>query len=169
MQRLTNAGGAFRRRTEAEVWAMIEAGSMLIPWCGCRIWLGAATKNGYGQVQINGKKIYLHRLVYERRKGYIPDGMNVCHTCDIPACINEDHLWLGTFQQNHEDKVKKGRARGGRMVGEEHLQAKLTAEEVLAIRERYARGETQTSLAKEFGVRQGHLTNVIARRCWRHI
>jgi hypothetical protein len=169
VRRLLGEHGKFRKRTEAEVWAMIEEDIFPVPECGCHIWMGPITKNGYGTVMIDRQKHYMHRLMYEKSKGPIPEGMNVCHSCDIPSCVNPDHLWLGTWMENQEDKVNKGRASGGRMVGEEHLQAKLTEQDVLEIRRRYAQGETQTALAAEFHVRQGHISNIILKRSWSHI
>jgi hypothetical protein len=174
MKRLHNESGEsrgkFRKRTEAEVWAMIEEDTMPVPECGCHIWMGAVTKSGYGTVMINRRRHYMHRLIYQKTKGRIPDGMNVCHACDIPSCINPDHLWLGTFRENHEDKTRKGRARGGVMQGMNHKMAKLTDEKVREIRARYAAREvTQVKLAEEYGVNQPTISAIVLRHMWKHI
>lgn len=69
---------------------------------GCWLWPVSA---GYGQFK--GKRA--HRLSYEAFKGPIPDGLFVCHKCDVPACCNPDHLFVGTASDNSLDMVKKGR------------------------------------------------------------
>lgn len=55
-----------------------------------------------------------HRFSYQQFKGKIPDGMIVCHSCDTPACVNPEHLWVGTYQDNSDDCHKKGRNRQSR-------------------------------------------------------
>ncbi|WP_051070746.1 HNH endonuclease signature motif containing protein [Pseudomonas asplenii] len=68
----------------------------------CLIWMGAtAGKFKYGQIKVDGRMQYCHRLSYQQSKGDIPAGMLVMHTCDRPACINPDHLVLGTQKKQH--------------------------------------------------------------------
>src|ERR1043166_7633701 len=93
-----------RRTIEQRVWPRI-----VIDGNGCWIWQGAKTTLGYGQVCINYKLIYAHRLVWELTVGPIPKGMNVLHRCDNPPCVNPLHLFLGTQMDNVLDCRKKGR------------------------------------------------------------
>lgn len=80
------------------------------PESGCWEWIGRREQyTGYARVKLKGKKISIHRLAYELWKGPIPEGLFVCHSCDNRICINPEHLWLGTHQDNMDDMVKKGR------------------------------------------------------------
>lgn len=80
----------------------------------CWLWTRSRDKNGYGKFQYPSPSgqvhVRAHRWAYEHFVGPIPDGMQVCHTCDNPPCVNPAHLWLGTNQDNDQDKRNKGRA-----------------------------------------------------------
>lgn len=78
------------------------------PNTGCWLW-GAATrdKKGYGVLKVKGKMQFAHRLNYQIHKGEIPKGLFVCHRCDTPTCINPEHLFLGTTQENTQDRTNK--------------------------------------------------------------
>ncbi|NOR58444.1 MAG: hypothetical protein GQ474_07975 [Sulfurimonas sp.] len=89
---------------------------MPIPETGCWEWLGYCNKKGYGVVTINGSSTLAHRVSYQLKYGGEISGLCVCHTCDNPSCGNPEHLWVGTNQDNMDDKVKKGRQ--SRMFGE---------------------------------------------------
>lgn len=67
-------------------------------------------KTGYVRIRVDGgAKKLAHRLAWEEAFGPIPAGMCVLHTCDNRACVNIDHLFLGTYQDNALDMVAKGR------------------------------------------------------------
>lgn len=77
---------------------------------GCLEWIGSKTKFGHGRVRHNGLMVYPHRLMYELANGVkIPDKILVCHRCDNPKCINPQHLFLGTYSDNMQDCISKGR------------------------------------------------------------
>lgn len=77
----------------------------------CWLWQGPKlVSGGYGVLQLGRRyKQRAHRVSYELHTGIIPAGMHVCHSCDTPACVNPNHLWLGTNRQNQADKMQKGR------------------------------------------------------------
>lgn len=81
------------------------------PNSGCWLWLGAVCKGnaGYGQMRWKGKTQSAHCVSFEIHKGEIPYGLDVCHTCDVPCCVNPEHLFSGTRSENMIDCVKKGR------------------------------------------------------------
>ena len=135
----------------------------------CWRWMGAIfKKSGYGQVWWGPKKLLAHRVSWVINKGPIPIGMNVCHHCDNPICVNPNHLFLGTTLDNIRDKMQKGRHRCHR--GESHANAKLTAVEVQEIRRLYATGEYyQKILAKMFGVSDGHISEIVSRHVWESV
>lgn len=95
---------------------------------GCWLFLGAWNKDGYGNVTYMGRTFSAHRLAYELLVNVIPRGISVLHHCDNRACINPDHLFLGTQDDNVQDMISKGRDNFT-------ARAKLSAEQVAQIRE----------------------------------
>ncbi len=130
---------------------------------GCMEWQGYIHKNGYGAI-CSGKRshsIYAHRAAWEIVNGKIPDGLHVLHKCDNRRCVNVDHLFLGTHDDNMADCVAKGR----HSRGESHYAVKLSTEQVRLIRERYAIGGiSQYALAREFGVTQTTIGHIVLGR-----
>ncbi len=78
---------------------------------GCWNWIAAKTHQGYGKIHVNGKTTGAHRVSYELYVGQIPDGMIICHKCDNTSCVNYSHFFLGTYSDNTQDAIKKGRWR----------------------------------------------------------
>jgi hypothetical protein len=76
---------------------------------GCRLWIGSKTVGRYGRLLKKGTRHLAHRLAYERFKGPVPKGLEVCHSCDNPSCVNPDHLFVGTAKDNALDRQAKGR------------------------------------------------------------
>ena len=76
---------------------------------GCRIWVGSKTVGRYGRLVKKGNRYLASWLAYERFKGPVPKGLEVCHSCDNPPCVNPDHLFVGTQKDNALDRQAKGR------------------------------------------------------------
>ena len=88
---------------------------------GCWEWGLSVFDYGYAKMSYKGKMLTAHRVAYETFIGQIPDGLLVCHHCDNPKCINPDHLFIGTHQDNSNDKIKKGRGVQG-FAGKKHTE-----------------------------------------------
>jgi hypothetical protein len=78
----------------------------------CWLWTGGTTDTGYGKVLWKGEKYRVHRASWLAHRGPIPEGLHVLHRCDVGLCFNPNHLFLGTAQDNMDDKVAKGRRMG---------------------------------------------------------
>lgn len=137
---------------------------------GCWIWQGSAARMGHGQIFNGGfhkdtsprKKLQVHRVTYELCFGAIPEGMCVCHKCDVPRCVNPAHLFLGTKFENSKDMQSKGRMK----VGSALPQAKLHEDQVREIR---GSSDTYEALALRFGVSSSHISNIKNRKNWAHV
>ena len=75
----------------------------------CWLWTGGTNGYGYGRLWVRGHFVGTHRVSFSMHVGPIPDGLCVLHTCDVPACIRPDHLFLGTHRDNMHDMVQKKR------------------------------------------------------------
>ena len=79
------------------------------PVSGCWLWTQALKGDGYGHKHYEGKYQSAHRISWKLNRGPIPDGMFVLHHCDVMRCVNPDHLFLGTHEDNMRDAHEKGR------------------------------------------------------------
>src|SRR5262249_41618666 len=150
---------------------------------GCWIWQGR-THRGYGYLSWQGQHWRAHGLAYALTYGPIPPEVCVCHRCDVSACVNPQHLWLGSAAENRLDCVAKQRqARGARhgaytlpssrRVGECNGRARVTAAEIAEMRARYQPndrrgGATTVRLAREFGGSQAQCWRNVHGQAWRH-
>lgn len=136
---------------------------------GCIEWVKSVTSAGYGQ--LNNRKLgghyYTHRLAYELFVGPITNGLWVLHSCDNRRCINPDHLFLGTHDDNMADMRSKGRSE---KIGEDNPASKLTADEVMTIRWLSSLSMfSQRRIGRWFGVSQPCVSAVVHNFRWNHI
>jgi hypothetical protein len=112
-----------------------------------------------------GKVELAHRHVYKNEIGEIADGMLVCHTCDNPSCVNPEHLFIGTNDDNMKDRDKKNRV----AHGDAHYKAKLSSDDVSKIKRRLDVGDKQEDVADDFGVCRGTISAIATGRTWRRV
>lgn len=133
----------------------------------CWLWKESKTNKGYGRIKRDGRNVLAHRASYELTYGPIPEGegyhgMCVCHTCDNRVCVRPDHLFLGSQGDNMADKKEKSRAASGDRNG----RAKLTAEQVLAIR---AATGSQVKIASAYMVSKSLVGYIRTGKLWAHV
>lgn len=136
---------------------------------GCIEWQGTK-RNGYGRLIVGSRKDHTrrsessHRVAYQTFVGPIPKGMWVLHKCDNPSCINPDHLFLGTRQDNVDDRERKGRNKMPNLKHEKHPNSKLNWKSVHKIRALiYVKPK---ELAEMFGVSRRTISDVINYKTW---
>ena len=95
----------------------------------CWLWTACVGNHGYGCFSLNNKTKTAHKLAYVQYTGEVPEGLFVLHECDNRKCVNPDHLFLGTNQDNVDDMLNKNRS----LKGSDHSQAKLNNNQVLGI------------------------------------
>ena len=135
---------------------------------GCWEWSGGHSTFGHGTMARGGigsagkTKVPAHRVSYELYCGPVPDGLCVLHKCDVPRCVNPDHLFLGTKADYTADKLSKGREKRGTDLP----QAKLTPDAVKGIRQSSL---TQRELAEAYNVSEAAVWKVLAGKSWTHV
>jgi len=146
---------------------------VLIDENGCWIWQMAIKKNHagsslpYGWVGFNGGQMNAHRASWIIHYGDIKDGLFVCHKCDVPACVNPEHLFLGTPSDNMKDMREKNRHRPIQQterIGS--TSAKLNIEQVREIRVLLNENKRQAAIAKMYGVTQSAISLIASGKNW---
>lgn len=135
------------------------------PNSGCWLWLGPTYTGGYGSFGI-GRANSAHRSSWILHRGAIPPGMSVCHHCDTPACVNPDHLFLGTQAQNLDDMTRKGRRVYGGPAPERSRSVKLTREQAAHV---LVSPESGAALARRFGVQRAAINKIRRREHWKDL
>lgn len=138
---------------------------------GCEEWKRARMggTHHYGQVRVNGKLYYAHRISYQIHHGPVSPGLRVLHRCDNPPCQRKAHLFAGTAKDNSVDMRDKGRWGNRPFPGSSNGFAKLDEDKARAILVAYDAGATQVELASLYGVTQATISLVVRRETWRHV
>lgn len=153
------------------------------PNSGCLLWTGPVSRRGYGKIEVLGVVFAAHRLAYDLFRGPISEGLFVCHKCDVPACIEPAHLFLGTHADNMRDMTEKGRrgylpgrpfSRRGELRPRTYRRGKnglagsikLDAAAVLAIR---ADSRSIRTIAKDYGVAHSTVGQIKRREIWSQV
>jgi len=181
--------GVYRRASLLERW---------LGWAGkavdgqCWIWRGPLFGNGYGRIYVGKRGLLAHRVGYEIFKGPVLPGMFVCHTCDVKACVNPSHLYMGSRADNardakergllpvgvrngaytHPESRPRGDLNGSRLHpellarGERNGGAKLSRRDVIAIVHGHLNGRSNVQLGKDYGVSDVSIGNIIRGKTW---
>lgn len=178
-----NTKGQFQSRPLMErIWERVDKTTPFGKDGDCWEWKGSKIR-GYGQIADNdGRNKRAHRVIYEDyfQVQLTPDQF-CCHRCDNPSCVNPLHMFIGTTQDNTRDRDEKGRAAKGEKHwtanapeklarGERQGSAKMTADGVRDMRNRFDKGEaTATALAKEYDMSIATTCKIIKRQLWKHV
>jgi len=128
----------------------------------CWMWQGHVMSNGYGALTVEGKSKMVHRLSYEYHIGEIPKGLMVCHKCNVKLCLNPDHLYVGTHNDNMQDM-----ADSASLKGEKNPKSLLTEAQVLGIKQHIKdRKIFYKDIAKMYGVSRQAIKDIASGRTW---
>jgi hypothetical protein len=134
----------------------IESDKYTVNEDGCWLWNGAKNLAGYGQLNVDGQKVYAHRVSYIENKGEIIGNNVVMHSCNCTSCVNPDHLSQGTQAQNIQQASVEGRLAGGK-VGRK----KLSPNTVMLLRREYAAGYSMYAIAKMHNIPQTTVFGIV--------
>lgn len=139
---------------------------------GCWNWTGSTNRSGYGTMSPTGFGTLAHRISYGLHVGPIPKGNGphgtcVCHSCDNPACVNPEHLFLGSNAENMSDRNSKGRQ--ARLRGSRNGHSKLKESVVSEIKAMLADGVTQCDIAEKYSVSQATISDIKLEKIWSHV
>lgn len=151
-----------RKHTEQDFWNLTE----LSP-SGCLIWKGHRNVDGYGEFGFGGHGNVAHRLAWIFKKGPIPEGLSVLHKCDNRKCVNVEHLYLGTQQQNVIDRDTRGRQASKH--GANNPNCKTKPEEIQTLRLLFTLGATRRQLCRLFKLEYSTVKYIVRRKLWKDL
>jgi len=133
----------------------------------CWIWNGPKNKFGYGIFYYNYNRVKAHRFIYSCYNGDFDKTLFVCHKCDVPSCINPNHLFLGTPKDNSQDMVDKDRSPRGERSGT----SKLTDNDVKQILTDISLNKYNTILdiSKNYNIKSMQIIRILNNQNWKHV
>lgn len=133
----------------------------------CILWPYCKARSGYGQIRANGRTQHTHRLSCEMAHGEppTPEHTDAAHSCRNRHCLNPRHLRWATRAENMADAIRDGTTTSG----EKSSTAKLTEQDVLAIRYYAKQGTKRGVMAQQYGVSHRAISMIVSRDNWRHI
>jgi hypothetical protein len=135
----------------------------------CWEWIAGKYYNGYGQFYDGKNKICAHRFSYKLAYGEIDQKLVVCHKCDNRSCVNPDHLFLGTQQDNIRDMYNKNRQVITSLPGSRNGNVTLTESKVLEMRVLYNNGTQIAEIARRFDTSETQTARIVKLQGWKHI
>ncbi len=137
---------------------------------GCWLWTAAVNRGGYGLFSVEKKTCKAHRYAWQFiYKQFLPAGFDLCHHCDVPHCVREDHLFVGTRADNMQDCKRKGRLHVPSPRGMLHHKAKLDPDKVREIRRLASEKKGPTEIGRLFGVTAGCIWDVVRGKNWKDV
>lgn len=130
----------------------------------CHPWTGTLNEYGYGQIRVEGRMWLAHRWAYVQLVGALTKKEVVRHSCDNPACQNLRHMLKGSQADNVRDRQERGRGRWSH--GDTHHSAKLTAADIVTIRQS---SEPTSELARRYGVSRSTMSAARRGDTWKHL
>ena len=147
---------ANRPSIEEKFWSNVEKTD------GCWLWTGYSDKDGYGVLVYEGKFYRCPSFSLKLDGRPVPKGRFACHTCDTPACVKPEHLYVGTPSQNVQDALSRNRM----LVGSRHYASKLTEADIPKIR---TDPRTHEIIASAYKVSASLVGLIKSRKIWRHV
>ena len=146
-----------------------ESKMTLNPSNGCLLWSASTNKFGYGKfADGNNGWVFSHRYAWEAEHGQIPEGKYVLHKCDNPSCVNTEHMYLGSYKDNAQDR--ENRNRGNHASGVNHGKNKLFPSQVHEIRDAYDTGRYSfRQLGKIYGIDPKSVADIVDRKIWNNL
>lgn len=136
----------------------------------CYEWLGAKQSRGYSQVRYNGKQTQGHRILYALTHNETLFRSDlICHKCDNKWCMNISHIYKGSAWSNAMDRVADPNWNWKGRKGEKVHLAKVTEDDVRAIRQKAQSGMTHRAIAKEYSIGKSAVGLIVIRQTWRHV
>ena len=131
----------------------------------CWPWLGSVSHTGYGELRYKSKTYRAHRVSYMLHISSFDDELFICHKCDNPPCVNPNHLFAGTANDNVQDKVNKNR----QAQLQEHGRAVLNNQQAKEIKDLLAKGYARSQLAKMYHVSKSIIIDIDRGFTWKNI